>query len=382
MSGLLNGMLLPQMPENAPKPLSPPFASGDPVPWFRAPSDRQPDVDFSTLAGRYVVLSFLGSLSIEPVAAVAKGFFDHANRFDGANALLAIVTIDLNDAQATATLGLDGVRLFFDFDRRISRIFGLVPDEHSISYAPTTYVLDHALRVVAVVPVTDPARHVDEVLALLSKQPQPSPAISAGLQAPVLMIPNVFERDFCKGLIAAYDDHGGADSYLVSEKDGRTISEINHSIKHRHDWAIDDERVVREIRARFQRRVLPEIHKAFQFNAVRIERFLVACYDARYGSHFQAHRDNATKALSHRRFSVSLNLNEDYEGGELVFPEYTTSLYRPEPGAAYVFSSSLLHEAKRITSGKRYTFLPSLYDDSAALVREKNARFLSESGAA
>ena len=382
MSGFLNGMLLPQMPENAPKPLSPPFAVGDPVPWFRAPSDRHPDVDFSTLAGRYVVLSFLGSLSIEPVAAVAKEFLARSNRFDGINTMLAIVTIDLSDAQETGTLGLEGIRLFFDFDRRISRIFGLVPDEHSISYAPTTYILDHALRVVAVVPVSDPARHVDDVLAVLEKQPASATALPAGLQAPVLMIPNVFERDFCKGLITAYDAHGGADSHVVSEKDGRTISEINHSIKHRHDWAIEDERIIREIRARFQRRVLPEIQKAFQFNAVRIERFLVACYDARYGSHFQAHRDNATKALSHRRFSVSLNLNDDYEGGELVFPEYSASLYRPQLGAAYVFSSSLLHEAKRITAGKRYTFLPSLYDESAALVREKNAKFLAESGAA
>ena len=40
---------------------------------------------------------------------------------------------------------------------------------------------------------------------------------------------------------------------------------------------------------------------------------------------------------------MSLNLNEDYEGGCIRFPEYGNMLYKPEPGAALIFSSSLLH---------------------------------------
>ncbi len=34
---------------------------GDPAPWFGAPSNVNPQFDFSTAAGRYVVLSFFGS---------------------------------------------------------------------------------------------------------------------------------------------------------------------------------------------------------------------------------------------------------------------------------------------------------------------------------
>jgi hypothetical protein len=41
-----------------------------------------------------------------------------------------------------------------------------------------------------------------------------------------------------------------------------------------------------------------------------------------------------------------------------------------------VFSCSLLHEATPITAGKRYAFLPFLYDDAAAKIRQKNLKYL------
>jgi predicted 2-oxoglutarate/Fe(II)-dependent dioxygenase YbiX len=42
-----------------------------------------------------------------------------------------------------------------------------------------------------------------------------------------------------------------------------------------------------------------------------------------------------------------------------------------------VFSCSLLHEATPVTRGTRYVFLPFLYDDAAAKVREQNLAFLN-----
>ena len=43
-----------------------------------------------------------------------------------------------------------------------------------------------------------------------------------------------------------------------------------------------------------------------------------------------------------------------------------------------VFSCSLLHEALPVTKGVRYVFLPFLYDDAAAEIREQNNAFLGE----
>ncbi|MBD0274572.1 MAG: 2OG-Fe(II) oxygenase, partial [Acetobacteraceae bacterium] len=136
------------------------------------------------------------------------------------------------------------------------------------------------------------------------------------------------------------------------------------------------------LRARIQRRLVPEIAKAFQFTATRIERYIVACYDAAEGGHFRAHRDNTTKGTAHRRFAVSINLNDGYDGGELWFPEFGPRRYRPPAGGAVVFSCSLLHEATPVTRGARYATLPFLYDDAAARLREQNQAFIgSGSGA-
>jgi hypothetical protein len=74
---------------------------------------------------------------------------------------------------------------------------------------------------------------------------------------------------------------------------------------------------------------LPALEQAFQFRATRMERYLVACYDASRGGHFRAHRDNITRGTAHRRFAVTINLNAgEFEGGELCFPEFGPRPYR------------------------------------------------------
>lgn len=61
---------------------------------------------------------------------------------------------------------------------------------------------------------------------------------------------------------------------------------------------------------------------------------------------------------------MSINLNtEEFTGGELRFPEFGDQRYRPESGAAIVFSSSLLHEAMHVTSGRRFVLLAFLFGD-------------------
>ena len=128
--------------------------------------------------------------------------------------------------------------------------------------------------------------------------------------------------------------------------------------------------------ARIERWLVPQIQKSFNFRATRIERYLVARYDSGTGGFFRPHRDNTTKGTAHRRFAVSINLNADYDGGDLRFPEYGSRTYRPPPGGACVFSCSLLHEATSVTRGERFAFLPFLYDEPAAKIRETNLQFV------
>ena len=244
----------------------------------------------------------------------------------------------------------------------------------------TTLILDPNLRVLGRITLPDGAAHAQALLDIVPRLPRNPPPAAAAMQAPILVVPRVFEPEFCRHLIGLYESNGGEESGFVRDEDGRTKLVVDHTHKRRQDYIIAEEDVRNAARARIRRRLLPEIQKAFQYGVTRMERYIVCCYDAGTGGYFRPHRDNTTKGTAHRRFAVTLNLNaEEFEGGELRFPEYGSHLYKPPTGGAVVFSCSLLHEAMPVRKGRRYVFLPFLYDDAAAAIREQNNAYLDES---
>jgi predicted 2-oxoglutarate/Fe(II)-dependent dioxygenase YbiX len=62
----------------------------------------------------------------------------------------------------------------------------------------------------------------------------------------------------------------------------------------------------------------------------------------------------------HRRFAVSIGLNDGYEGGELSFPDSQES-FRLGLGEAIVFSGRFLHGVTPVLKGMRYVFLMFLF---------------------
>jgi predicted 2-oxoglutarate/Fe(II)-dependent dioxygenase YbiX len=135
------------------------------------------------------------------------------------------------------------------------------------------------------------------------------------------------------------------------------------------------------IRVRLVARLLPAIERYFQFRATRMDRYIVSCYDSGEGGYFYRHRDNLNAGAEHRRFAVSINLNRDYDGCDLVFPEFGRRTYRAPVGGAIVFSCGALHEVTPITRGRRLAFLPFLYNESDATLREANNERLDASSA-
>jgi predicted 2-oxoglutarate/Fe(II)-dependent dioxygenase YbiX len=231
------------------------------------------------------------------------------------------------------------------------------------------------LRVLASAPLAEPERMLDLVAGL----PPPEDHAGCSLHAPVLILPRVFESDFCRELVELYQRHGGRESGFMRDIDGKTTALRDPGFKRRSDYDLADEAVRHAARAWIQRRVVPAIEQAYQFRATRMERYIVACYDAKRGGHFRAHRDNTTRGTAHRRFAVTINLNaEQYQGGELRFPEFGPHSYRAPSGGAVVFSCSLLHEVLPVTAGRRFAFLPFLYDEAAARLRLESNRHLDE----
>ncbi len=234
------------------------------------------------------------------------------------------------------------------------------------------------MRVLAVFPATEDGKHNKDVINFIGMLPAPGMHAGFELQAPILFLPNVFAPEFCQHLIGLYEANGGEESGFMREVDGKTVQLHDPRHKKRKDFTIEDNDLIQKTRGLIRRRVVPEIQKVHQFKVTRMERYIVSCYAAEDGGHFRAHRDNTTPGTAHRRFAVSINLNSEFEGGRISFPEYGPRDFKPPVGGAVVFSCSLLHAVSPVTKGRRYAFLPFLYDDEAAKVREANNAKLGE----
>ena len=347
------------------------LARGDMAPWFKAAAlAGASDYCFDTVGGRLVLMLFFGSASFEPSKAALELVSRERALFDDERAAFFGVSCDPEDAaKGRIAQELPGIRYFLDFDRKVSRLYGAADGER---YRPVWLLLDPALRVIERFGIE---AGEEALAATRARAEQP---FAADAWAPVLEVADVLEPDLCRHLIELYEKDGGEASGFMRDVEGKTRLVHDPVHKQRRDYMVEDEALRRGLAGRIRRRLAPALARAFQFEATRMERYLVACYEAGAG-HFRPHRDNTTKGTEHRRFAVTINLNAgDYEGGDLRFPEFGPRTYRAPTGGAIVFSCSLLHEATPVTAGRRYAFLPFLYDEAAARVREANNPHLGE----
>jgi peroxiredoxin len=342
---------------------------GEPAPWFVARTTTNSGFVFHTVAGRYIALCFIGDVEHPQAAEALAQVARRRALFDDEKASFFGVSVDPADqAQGRVADSLPGVRWFWDHDLAVSRQYGAASDGPP-AYRPFWLVLDPQLRCVLVAKITDTAA----VLDFIAAAPAPADHAGAPLHAPVLILPRVFEPEFCHMLIAAYEKDGGHASGFMNDIDGKTRLVLDPSHKRRRDHDLVDPGLCKIAADRIRHRLVPEVAKAFQFQVTRMERYLIGCYEAADSGHFRAHRDNTTAGTAHRRFAVTINLNaEDYAGGDLSFPEFGPRRYRAPTGGAVVFSCSLLHMVDPVTAGRRFAFLPFLYDEAAA--REREAR--------
>ncbi len=350
---------------------------GEAAPWFAVRASNNPRYVFHTAAGRYVLLGFLGAARRPEVAEALRQIAARRPLFDDQQVSFFGVTVDPTDeSKGRLQQSLPGIRFFWDEDLAVSKLYGATPPDAvpgpKIAYRSYWLLLDPMLRTLRVAPISETAALLDEIAAL--------PPLESQIEghAPVLLLPRVLEPELCRELIARYKAGETHDSGFMRDVDGRTTLLLDHGHKRRADYHIEDEGLQAALRQRIAKRLIPEIAKSFQYEVTRMERYIVSCYDGESGGHFRAHRDNTTKGTAHRRLAVTINLNaEEYEGGDLRFPEFGPRSYRAPTGGAVVFSCSLLHEALPVTQGKRYAFLPFLYDDAAAKIRAENMKFLA-----
>lgn len=374
-------------PQAAPDPIGAPgpqdlrtMRYGEAIPLAYSATRSNARFAFGSLGGRYTLLGFLPARDDPAFHAMMNPMEQARTVFDPARKVIALASNADGSTQDPAITAVDGSLLVFhDQSQGLHNILGVsgaARPAQKGTMACGWFLIDPSMRIMATFTPDD----TEAALSALNRLPEPLLHAGVATPAPVMIVPRVFEPGFCTALLDYYKDKGGEASGVTRERDGKTLVELDNNAKKRFDCMIEDETLRQAAMHRIYWRLAPQIEKAYQFHVTRMERYIVCCYDAESGGYFKAHRDNTTKGTAHRRFAVSINLNsEEFDGGGVCFPEYSDTVYNPPTGGALIFSCSVLHEALPITGGKRYAFLPFLYDDAAAEIRKANNSFLDES---
>ena len=339
---------------------------GEPAPFFSAATDGIDRYSLDVAAGRWIVLMFFGTTA---QAAPAEGLalaLERRALFNGPDAALFGVSIDPADREQRGLANSEpGVRFFWDFDLAVTRLYGAAD---AANLRPCLFLIDPAFRIA----MSAPIEATGLVLDRLEQELRDAPRVAETQFAPVLTLPRILEPEFCATLMAYYRAGGATASGFARDEGGRTVQHIDTFLKRRSDVTIEDDGLLAAIRSRLEERLFPMVKRALGWQAQHIERYLICRYGEEDLGFFSRHRDDATAGTAHRRFAVSLNLNDGYEGGDLKFPEFGPRAYRPPAGGATVFCCSLLHEATPVTAGERFVFVPFLYDEEGARIRRQN----------
>jgi len=195
-------------------------------------------------------------------------------------------------------------------------------------------VLDPNQRLVALFTAENHRDPAGEALKVAEQVRARSTATPVRLDraAPVPILDNLMPPDLCDRLAALWeaDDQGGpAREHVITDPD-----------------------LQREVAQTIGPRVMNEVNKVFNYRQpLRFEILTVIGQDSSHADVPGPHRDNL-RAEQRRRFAVTLPLNDGYEGGELVFPEYGPHHYALPKGAGAIFSCDLLHQTLPVLSGR------------------------------
>jgi len=98
---------------------------GDAAPWFKVRSMKKERFHFDTCAGRYLLLAFVGSGGSGLGQATMWTFGKRRSLFNGINAAPFVVSADPTDESEKRLPETGSVKAFWDFERKIARLYGV-----------------------------------------------------------------------------------------------------------------------------------------------------------------------------------------------------------------------------------------------------------------
>lgn len=327
---------------------------------------RSISFDSDYLSGQPLILIFLPSLENEAAIKELKRYQEILTEFNSKKFHILLITAE-SDAQKNYSLRQKLALpwpVLIDPGGATFAAYGL--SKETVTFR--TVLLSPFRQVQAVLTTPEKKRHAEKVLDLLGQTLTFQESPWAPPHPPVLVIPGVLTGVECRDLIKLFETQGELKVSLPRGNEATRDYKIpvyDYDRQDRIDHIINNAQVNTFLEGRMVSRVYPMIKKAFAFEINRHEPFHIARYVGSRKGTKVGHRDNTDPKTSYRRFALSINLNDDYEGGHLVFREFSEQGYRGRPGTTFIFSSSLLHEILETTSGTRYNLISHLFNDRA-----------------
>ena len=161
------------------------------------------------------------------------------------------------------------------------------------------------------------------------------------LNVPYLIIENVLDDHLLNSILDFYDKSKNKELHNTNAKNRLHVH--------------PDSKLEILIDNKLSRSLFPEIKKIYDFDVEYREIYKICSYDSNTNGRFAEHRDTPFPN-QHRKYALSLILNNNYEGGELYLPEYNEYI-KPKANSAIVFPGICSHQVMPITNGSRKTII-------------------------
>src|SRR4051812_12095328 len=188
------------------KPRTSPLAIGEAAPFLTLRTNLEPRAEFGNLAGRHVLVCAFGSAAALMAGPALGALEARAGLHDwGERMLLGVTSCAANAGDARLARLWGRTLVAEDADAAAARAWRLLREgPGGRSMTPAWMLLDPMLRLLALWPLVAAEAALDAFAAL----PRAEDHAGAPLFAPVLLVPRIFELEFCRRLIDHHATQG------------------------------------------------------------------------------------------------------------------------------------------------------------------------------
>jgi hypothetical protein len=166
----------------------------------------------------------------------------------------------------------------------------------------------------------------------------------------ILTIDDAISPKTCKKLIELFEKTNG--KQRIENNGAPNFTQLNVSETLNHLVAPISNTIVNHLE--YYESKFPEFSKYFP-EEICLEEFRIKCYDSVLRDRFDLHVDVTDQESSVRLLAFLYYLNDDFTGGETIFPEHDL-IISPKPGSLIIFPPTWQypHKGSPVKTGKKY----------------------------